>query len=99
NLKNFAPRLGMAYKLNQKTVARVGAGMFYGEADYITSESARWINQTPDFTEVVTNGTNVSQAAFVRDGFAPVTLPAKAPVAGTNVEVSRDAFPTQYSTQ
>jgi hypothetical protein len=99
NLKNFAPRLGMAYKLNQKTVARVGAGMFYGEADYITSESARWINQTPDFTEVVTNGTNVAQAAFVRDGFAPVTLPAKAPVFGTNVEVSRDAFPTQYSTQ
>ena len=46
DLNNFAPRIGLAYKLNDKTVIRSGYGLFYGEADYITSESARWINRT-----------------------------------------------------
>lgn len=96
---NFAPRLGLAYKLNDKTVIRTGFGIFYGEADYLTSESARWINQTPDFTEVIINGTNTAQAAFVKEGFAPVVLPAKAPVPGTNIEASYDELPNQYSSQ
>jgi hypothetical protein len=99
DLNNLAPRFGLAYKFNDKTVVRSGFGIFYGEADYITSESARWINQSPDFTEVVANGTNTTQAALVREGFAPVQLPASAPVAGTNVECSLDEYPTQYSTQ
>jgi hypothetical protein len=96
---NFAPRLGIAYKLNEKTVIRTGAGIFYGEADYLTSESARWINQTPDFTEVITNTNNIVPAAMVRNGFAPVTLPATAPVPGTNIEVSREEYPNQYASQ
>ncbi|MCI0422821.1 MAG: TonB-dependent receptor, partial [Acidobacteria bacterium] len=96
---NLAPRLGLAYKLNNATVIRSGFGIFYGEADYLTSETARWINQTPDFTEVIVNGTNTTEAAFVKDGFAPVVLPATAPVPGTNIEASYDELPNQYSTQ
>jgi hypothetical protein len=96
---NFAPRLGLAYRLTNKTVVRSGFGIFYGEADYLTSETARWINQTPDFTEVNVNGTNVAQAALVKDGFAPVELPAKAPVPGTNVDTTNARMPNQYSTQ
>jgi hypothetical protein len=99
DLNNFAPRLGLAFKLTEKTVIRSGIGIFYGEADYITSESARWINQTPDFTEVITNSNNIVPAAIVRDGFTPVTLPARAPVTGTNLEVSRDEYPNQYTSQ
>jgi len=99
DLNNFAPRLGIAFKLNNRTVVRSGFGLFYGEADYLTSETARWINQTPDFTEVITNGTNVTQAALVRNGFAPVVLPARAPVPGTNVDTSSLEAPNQYSTQ
>ncbi|MGH9722770.1 MAG: carboxypeptidase regulatory-like domain-containing protein [Bryobacteraceae bacterium] len=99
DLNNFAPRFGLAYRLTGKTVVRAGAGIFYGEADYITSESARWINQTPDFTEVITTSNNIVPAAIVRNGFAPVQLPASAPVAGTNIEGSRDEFPNQYASQ
>src|SRR5262249_19287788 len=76
-----------------------GFGIFYGEADYLSSESARWINQTPDFTEVITNTNNIRPAAIVRDGFNPVLLPASAPVPGTNLEASYDFFPNQYSAQ
>ena len=96
---NFAPRLGLAYRLTERTVIRAGAGIFYGEADYLTSESARWINQTPDFTEVVVNTNNIAPAAMVRNGFAPVQLPAAAPVRGTSVEVSLDEYPNQYASQ
>ena len=99
DLNNFAPRFGIAYKLTEKTVVRTGAGIFYGEADYLTSESARWINQTPDFTEVITNTNNIVPAAIVNNGFTPVTLPAAAPVPGTNIEVSRDEYPNQYAAQ
>ncbi len=30
---NFAPRLGLAYQLNSKTVIRAGCGIFYGFPD------------------------------------------------------------------
>jgi hypothetical protein len=80
-------------------VVRSGFGIFYGEADYLTSESARWINQTPDFTEVIVDGTNTSPAALVSNGFVPVVLPASAPVHGTNVDTTSPNFPNQYSTQ
>jgi hypothetical protein len=99
DLNNFAPRFGIAWRITEKTVVRAGAGIFYGEADYLTSESARWINQTPDFTEVITPSNNIVPAAIVRDGFAPVTLPASEPVRGTNLEVSREEFPNQYASQ
>ena len=99
DLNNFAPRIGLAYKFDDRTVVRTGFGIFYGEADYLTSETARFINQTPDFTEPIVNGTNIAAAALVKDGFAPVDLPAKAPVAGTNIEASYDALPNQYSSQ
>ena len=48
---------------------------------------------------MVTHGTNVAPAVLVQNGFPLVTLPAKEPVAGTNLEVSRDDYPTQYATQ
>jgi hypothetical protein len=99
DLNNFAPRIGIAYKVTEKTVVRTGFGLFYGEADYITSESARWINQTPDFTEVITITDNITPAAIVANGFDPVQLPASAPVPGTNIEVSKDDFPNQYAAQ
>jgi len=82
---NFAPRLGLAYRLNDNTVLRAGAGMYYGEPGVLAWEHAAFFNQTPDFTEVTVNGTNTAVAALVRNGFAPVTLPATAPVGGTNL--------------
>jgi len=97
---NFAPRLGIAYRLNEKTVIRAGLGMFYGEADNGATEAARWHNLSPDFTEVVLNTTdNVSPITLVKDGFVPVQLPASAPAANTNVTVTRDTFPNQYASQ
>ena len=49
---NFAPRVGFAYRVNNKTVVRASGGFFYGEADIVT-DGAGWTRQAPDFTEVV----------------------------------------------
>lgn len=100
DLNNFAPRFGIAYKLNDKTVIRSGVGLFYGEADNTGSESARWVNQTPDFTEVtLPTRDNVTPSTRVRDGFVPVQLPASAPVPNTTVAVTLDEYPNQYVSQ
>ena len=97
---NFAPRIGLAYKLGKSTVIRSGFGIFYGEADNYNSESARYRNQTPDFTEVVlSTPDNLTPVTMVRNGFVPVQLPASAPVPNTNVNVSLDEYPTQYASQ
>ena len=44
---NFAPRLGLAYRANNKTVLRAGAGLYYGEPDNPQSESARFMTGAP----------------------------------------------------
>lgn len=38
--RNFAPRLGLAYKVTEKLVARVGAGLFYSPASAMISFDA-----------------------------------------------------------
>ncbi len=100
DLNNFGPRLGIAYKLNDRTVIRTGIGIFYGEADNTGSESSRFVNQTPDFTEVsLPTFDNVTPATTVRNGFVPVQLPAPSPVFNTGVNVSKDDWKNQYVSQ
>ncbi|MDX1982835.1 MAG: carboxypeptidase-like regulatory domain-containing protein [Bryobacteraceae bacterium] len=100
DLNNFAPRIGLAYKLNDRTVLRSGFGLFYGEADNTGSESARFGNITPDFTEVnLPTFDNITPSTLVRNGFVPVQLPAATPVANTGLLVSKDAYPNQYVSQ
>lgn len=96
---NFAPRLGLAYKINDKTVIRASAGLFYGEADIVTDGSA-WARQTPDFTEIATpTFDNVTPVTLVRDGFLPVTLPAAEPLPNTGASASYQKMPSQYAAQ
>ena len=48
---NFAPRIGIAYRVNDSTVVRVGAGLFYGEHDNTGGESARFNTGAPQSNE------------------------------------------------
>ena len=93
---NFAPRIGMAYRLGSKTVIRSAFGIIFGQADSVNS---RWSNQTPFFTEVEFLGTNTTPAAFVKNGLPVVQLPAKEPVAGTGISTSPLKVPNQYASQ
>ncbi|MFB3903138.1 MAG: carboxypeptidase regulatory-like domain-containing protein [Acidobacteriota bacterium] len=42
DLKNWAPRLGIAYRLSNKTIIRVGGGLYFGQNDYLVYETARY---------------------------------------------------------
>ena len=44
DLNNFAPRLGLAYQINEKLVLRAGAGLFYGG-----QENGPYSNPSPGF--------------------------------------------------
>ena len=42
--KNFAPRVGLAYKLKEKTVFRVSGGYFYASSDTLNAGTSDWGN-------------------------------------------------------
>ena len=99
DLNNFAPRLGIAYRLNNKTVVRASGGVFYGEADFVTAGTGRG-RQAPDFTEVIIpTFDRITPVTFVKDGFLPVKLPADEPLPFTSAYAAYRKLPTQYVAQ
>jgi hypothetical protein len=95
---NFAPRIGIAYRATNKTVLRVGAGVFYGEADNVQSEHARFFTGAPLANET-TNPQQLGMTTIrLQDGFPAfdaVGLP-------TNLSVNTTAdgaWPQFYSSQ
>lgn len=99
---NFAPRLGLAYKVTSKTVFRAGAGIIYARADALQTQWARAQNQAPTFVEVsFATLDRINSRLVLKDGFPAVTLPATQ-VPGPNsvgIEAPSRYLPTQYSMQ
>src|SRR5205085_12345497 len=79
NYKDFGPRLGVAYRLTSKTVLRSGFGLIYAQDDSYSSQSARWMNQSPDFVEYSFATTDrINPLLVLQSGFPAVQLPATA---------------------
>lgn len=75
---NFGPRLGLAYRITDKLLGRVGAGMFYGPATAMLSFDAG--GQSPGYTAFTSwNATG--------DGFNPTNLVNNPFPNGTNKPV------------
>ncbi len=66
---NFAPRVGLAWSLNDKTVIRTGAGIFYGEPNSLSTDGTNYRSSAPRHTEIGINTTFVATDVFVRNGF------------------------------
>ena len=102
DLNNFAPRLGLAYRVTPRTVFRAGAGIIYARADSIQTQWARGQNQAPDFVEVGFGTLDrITPRLILKDGFPPVQLPATE-VPGPNavgINAPGPFIPTQYSAQ
>ncbi|MEZ5391696.1 MAG: hypothetical protein R2724_02205 [Bryobacterales bacterium] len=96
---NFAPRLGLAYRVNEKTVLRAGGGIYYGEPDNPQSESARFFTGPPNAGEIgLGNFTSFSSTPiYVQDGLPPFQTGTVLP--GVGVSVSYDSQPTFYTSQ
>jgi Carboxypeptidase regulatory-like domain/TonB dependent receptor len=102
NVRDFAPRLGLAYRVTDKTVLRSGFGIIYAQDDSFSSQSARWMNQSPDFVEYsLATVDRINPLVILQNGFPAVQLPATVvpgPASvGINVQAAR--IPDQYSEQ
>jgi outer membrane receptor protein involved in Fe transport len=82
NRQNFAPRVGFAYSLNERTVIRGGYGIYYNLLDRIGSEDQLSLNP-PFLINYNFTSDTLTPAATFTTGFAPGTL------SPANVDVSR----------
>ena len=102
NLKNFGPRAGLAYRLDSKTVLRAGFGIIFGQGDSLGQQTARWINQSPDFVEIgFATIDRINPLLTLQGGFPAVTLPARQVPgpASVGINVQQSKMPDQYSQQ
>jgi hypothetical protein len=65
---NWAPRIGLAYRLRNRTVLRAGFGGFYGGQGSLGA-SARGINNFPYNRRVTAQSTTTAPALRLADGF------------------------------
>jgi len=102
NYHDLAPRLGLAYRLTNKTVLRVGFGIIYAQDDSFSSQSARWMNQSPDFVEYsFATLDRINPLLILQNGYPPVQLPATSVPgpAAVAINIQNPTMPDQYSEQ
>jgi len=68
---NLAPRLGVAYRLNRRTVLRAGGGIYYGEADSVGNEGTNFRSGPPRHNEIDNSAPRTGPPIRVQDGFGP----------------------------
>ncbi|HTM48888.1 MAG TPA: TonB-dependent receptor [Bryobacteraceae bacterium] len=102
DLNNFGPRIGLAYRMTNKTVIRSGFGVIYARADSMSSQWARGQNQAPDFIEFGFGTLDrINPRLTLSGGFPPVDFNVSE-VPGPNsvgITVSNKFLPTQFSQQ
>ena len=99
DMNNFAPRVGLAYRIDDRTVLRGGVGIFYGEHDNTGGEAARFNTGAPQSNEFDNAQPRDYSTFFTQDGFPPSTR-AGLPRAGLNVNVKKDGvWPSFYAAQ
>jgi hypothetical protein len=102
NLHNFGPRVGLAYRLGNKTVVRAGFGLIFAQADSFSTQNARWMNQSPDFVEYnLATIDRITPRVTLQGGFPVVQLPATSVPGPASVGVTTQdpRMPDQYSQQ
>jgi hypothetical protein len=102
NYRDFGPRVGLAYRLTNKTVLRTGFGIIFAEDDTFYQQSARWINQSPDFVEYsFATVDRINPLLTLQGGFPAVPLPATSVPgpASVGINVQATKMPDQYSQQ
>src|SRR5205807_7123189 len=92
---NFAPRLGMAYSLNDKTVLRAGYGLFY--ARYISAMAANFFTLNDLYTQnlSITSASSAGAPVFP----IPLSSPAGALAANRNITFPATDMRNPYTQQ
>jgi hypothetical protein len=71
---NWAPRIGIAYRVTDKTVIRAGAGMYYSQNGTVSWGSNRYPAQGPSITGAQLNGNFETLAGPVSVGWPDLDL-------------------------
>jgi hypothetical protein len=96
---NFAPRIGLTYRLNDKTVIRGGYGMFYARMLGGLIDNLWTVNGLYQTSQTLT-GSNATQLAAGPAFPNILTAPASAAnVAATTVQLAAPNLKTPYSSQ
>ena len=69
DFNNFAPRAGLAFQLNAKTVIRAGGGIFYGEPNSLSTEGTNFRAGPPRSQDVAIQTNFETTPVFVQQGF------------------------------
>jgi hypothetical protein len=89
DLNNFAPRLGIAWSLNPKTVIRSGGGFFYGEPNSLNNDNANFQPGPPRATEIGIQQSFETTNVFVQQGFPSLVFGNTVP-RGASIDVYPD---------
>ncbi len=87
NFHNFAPRLGLAYKLTPKTVIRAAAGIFYGRDENL-GVAGRPTNNPPYFVTTTYTSDQIDPNIILSQGF-----PAGALTPGSTSTPTVNSYP------
>jgi Carboxypeptidase regulatory-like domain len=69
DLNNFAPRIGLAWKLNEKTVIRSGFGIYYAQPDGFDSQFSNFFTGPPRANELTFVVDRINPVARLNVGF------------------------------
>jgi Carboxypeptidase regulatory-like domain/TonB dependent receptor-like, beta-barrel len=98
DLLNFAPRLGIAWKLNEKTVIRAGAGIYYAQPDGFDAQFSNFFTGPPRANELTFVANNTVPVALLRNGFPDLPLGTTIPN-NSSIELFAIERITPYSQQ
>lgn len=87
NYHNFAPRLGLAYKITPKTVIRAAAGVFYGRDENL-GVAGRPTNNPPYFVTTTYTSDQIDPNIILSQGF-----PANALTPGSQSTPTVNSYP------
>jgi len=107
---NLAPRLGITYRLNDKTVLQAGYGMFYarfqgGTIDNLFTTGNGIYQQTMTLTGCLTGQTNCTSSAVSQGAAGPVfpnslsAMPSNGTVSAASLQYLAPNLKTPYSEQ
>lgn len=90
---NFAPRVGLAYQLSDKTVIRSGFGIFYGR-DEVLGIARRLPDNPPFVSAAIFTGTTTAPAFPLQVGFPENALALAS--TGFNANTTVNSFPFNF---
>jgi len=74
--KGFAPRFGLAYNVNDKTVLRAGYGLFWAAGGYVRAIRGQYIQGYNSFNNLDSFDLGITPAFIFQDGWPASKFPA-----------------------